>query len=186
MKQIFAGAVFVLALAQFIIAPAANDFVMVFAALCLFFIGFNVLEATLPSLIAKTSPPDIKGTAMGVYSTFQFTGAFVGGALGGWILGHFGAIAVFLFNGLCLLVWLVMAASMRNPRYLGSFLINVGPMPDEQARRLAMEITAVTGVAEAVVIGEEGIAYLKVDNHALDREALKKFAAPDAEKTFHS
>jgi len=61
-----------------------------FAALWLFFVGFNYLEATLPSLLSKSVAADSKGTAMGVYSTFQFMGAFAGGAGGGWMLEHVG------------------------------------------------------------------------------------------------
>ena len=48
-----------------------------------------------------------------------------------------------------------------------------------QARHLVGEFTKVTGVAEAVVLPEDGIAYLKVDLRALDREALKAFAEKD-------
>ena len=48
------------------------------------------------------------------------------------------------------------------------------------ARKLGQQITAVRGVAEAVVIGEDGVAYLKVDQHALDEEALSALAAPEA------
>ena len=63
--------------------------------LLLFFAAFNLLEASLPSLISKIAPADAKGTAMGVYSTSQFGGAFVGGLLGGWVHQQFGLIAVF-------------------------------------------------------------------------------------------
>lgn len=64
---------------------------LVYAALWLFFVGFNYLEATLPSLLSKTVGAGGKGAALGVFSTCQFLGAFAGGAGGGWLLQHAGA-----------------------------------------------------------------------------------------------
>ena len=92
---------------------------LLFVALWLFFVGFNYLEATLPSLVSKTVFPGGKGTAMGVYSTCQFLGAFAGGALGGWVVQLFGVNALF---GLCLALaaaWWMVALPMRAPAILG-------------------------------------------------------------------
>lgn len=66
---------------------------------------------------------------------------------------------------------------MRSPRYLITRLINIGNITEEEARHLTLQMTQVTGVAEVTVIIEEGVAYLKVDKHALDEEALSKFSA---------
>lgn len=62
--------------------------------LFIFFLGFNVLEALMPSLVSKIASAELKGTAMGMYSTSQFLGAFVGGIGGGWILSTYGEAAV--------------------------------------------------------------------------------------------
>lgn len=64
--------------------------------LIIFFTGFNVVEASIPSLISLLAPPASKGTAMGIYSTSQFLGIFVGGVLGGWMYGQFSLSGVFL------------------------------------------------------------------------------------------
>ena len=86
---------FLLAIALVCVAIATLEYaavsLLIYAGLCLFFVGFNYLEATLPSLLSKTVSAGSKGTAMGVYSTFQFMGAFAGGAGGGWLLEHLGA-----------------------------------------------------------------------------------------------
>lgn len=58
----------------------------VFVMLTVFFIGFNYLEATLPSQVSKSVFADGKGTALGIYATCQFFGIFCGGAIGGWVL----------------------------------------------------------------------------------------------------
>lgn len=80
-----------------------------YGGLWLFFVGFNYLEATLPSLLSKSVSEGRKGAAMGVYSTCQFMGAFAGGAGGGWLLQHLGENAL---TGVCLLLasawWLVV------------------------------------------------------------------------------
>ena len=103
-------------------------------------------------------------------------GAFFGGTLGGWLYGHSGMAAVFGLCAALAVVWFFVAATMQNPRYLSSHLVRVGPITKEQARHLVGDLTKVTGVAEAVVIAEDEIAYLKVDLHALDREALKVYS----------
>ncbi|WP_286837314.1 MFS transporter, partial [Spongiibacter sp.] len=74
--------------------------VSVLAVLLLFFTAFNYLEASLPALLSRSVYAGGKGTAMGVFASFQFMGAFCGGALGGWVLGHWGEAAVFLAAGL--------------------------------------------------------------------------------------
>ena len=83
--------------------------IIFYVALWLFFVGFNYLEATLPSLVSKTVFAGGKGTAMGVYSTCQFLGAFAGGAAGGWLLQYAGMTTLV---GVCLLLagvwWLIV------------------------------------------------------------------------------
>lgn len=173
MKQVFLGAIAVVALAEFGMALWHVSLVSVGLLLFLFYAGFNLLEATLPSLISKMAPSDSKGTAMGFYSSSQFLGAFIGGAAGGWLQGHFGIAGVLVFCGAVAMLWLLVAASMRSPRYLTTRLLQVGVVDAQHARVLAQRFTQVRGVAEAVVIGEEGIAYLKIDKHALDEQALE-------------
>ncbi len=179
MKTVFTASVLVLGVGQLIFMFGYDSITSIVLGLFIFFTAFNVLEASLPSLVAKMVSPDNKGTAMGMYSSSQFLGAFFGGVLGGWLYGAMGFEAVF---GLCAgmaAVWFLVAATMQSPRYLSSHLVRVGSISEERARHLVGEFTRVTGVAEAVVIAEDGVAYLKVDLHALDREALKAFAADD-------
>ncbi len=82
---------------------------LLYLGLWLFFVGFNYLEATLPSLVSKVVFAGGKGTALGVYSTCQFLGAFFGGALGGWLLGHFGATGLIAVCAALALTWLLLA-----------------------------------------------------------------------------
>lgn len=172
LKQVFLGAILVVAGAELALAFWHMTLVSVCVLLFLFYVGFNLLEATLPSLISKVAPADSKGTAMGFYSSSQFFGAFLGGSLGGWLQGWMGVSGVLLFCSGGAALWFLVASSMRNPRYLSNHLLQVGIIDAHRARLLALRLTQVRGVAEAVVIGEEGIAYLKVDKHALDEQGL--------------
>ncbi len=181
MKQVFVSAVVLIGVAQLGLAWGYTSVIGIFASLLLFFIAFNVLEASLPSLIAKTAPADKKGTAMGVYSSSQFLGAFVGGITGGWLYGVAGIASVFMFSAFITLVWFLVAASMRNPKYFGTHMIKVGEISEEESEQLAARLNQVTGVAEVVVIAEDGVAYLKVDNQIVDVTELEKFSIADAE-----
>jgi predicted MFS family arabinose efflux permease len=177
MKQVFVGAIALLVIAELVFMAEFHHFAGLVAGLLLFFTAFNLLEATLPSLIAKMAPPDKKGTAMGVYSSSQFFGAFCGGALGGWLLGAEGITWVFAMGMTAAALWLGVAATMKPPRYLSSHLLHVGKVSQAEAGVLAERLMAVPGVAEAVVVVEEGVAFLKVDKTKLDLDALRGFSA---------
>ncbi|MGN2242439.1 MFS transporter [Frateuria sp. GZRR33] len=75
-----------------------------------FFSAFNLLEAALPSLVSRLAPAHLRGAAMGAYSTSQFVGAFVGGAIGGIALGRLGVSGVFLCAAATTLLWLPLVA----------------------------------------------------------------------------
>jgi MFS family permease len=83
--------------------------------LFLFFCGFNVLEASQPSLASRMAPAHVRGTALGVYNTLQSLGFFVGGLGGGALLKHAGPQGLFVVCGVAMLVWLVVAWPMRPP-----------------------------------------------------------------------
>ena len=84
--------------------------------LLLFFVAFNILEATLPSLVSRTAPPAAKGAALGVYNTTQAMGLFIGGAAGGYIAQNFGDNVVFAACTGLALIWLVVASAMNFPQ----------------------------------------------------------------------
>ena len=80
-----------------------------------FFIGFNTLEASQPSLASRLAPAHARGAALGVYNTLQSVGFFVGGAVGGWLASVHGAAGLFAVCGAAMLVWLMLAWPMRVP-----------------------------------------------------------------------
>jgi predicted MFS family arabinose efflux permease len=174
MRPIFLGAVLTLATAMMGLHFFATRIAVVTFWLVLFFVAVNLLEASLPSLVSKLAPAAAKGTAMGVYSTSQFIGAFVGGVLGGWVHQVWGQSGVFLFAASVALVWFAVAWPMGNPGRLGNLVIRTGAVADASALRQGL--LAVPGVEDAEVIVEEGLAYLKVDNARLDSARLQQFS----------
>jgi len=176
MKQIFVGAIAVLMLSQLGFYALHQSLWSIGLMLLLFFTAFNLLEATLPSLIAKVAPAEAKGTAMGVYSTSQFVGAFTGGFLGGWMHLHWGIEGVFLFGASATAIWLLVASGMAQPNYLSSHPLRVGILSPDQAQLLQARLLEIDGVGEACVVAEEGMAYLKVDLERVDMALLDKFS----------
>ncbi len=176
MKQVFIGAIATLsiAVAGFVYS---SDLTTLTVSLVLFFAGFNLLEASLPSLISKTARATQKGTAMGVYSSSQFMGTFAGGLVGGAVHGHWGIDGLYIMVLVVLLLWLLLASSMRQPRYLSTYLLNVGVRNESEISGLTRDLAAVAGVVEASVIAGEGVAYLKVEKHVLDDKKLLSFMA---------
>ena len=74
--------------------------------LLLFFVAFNVLEATQPSLISRIAPAHAKGAALGIYNTTQSLGLFLGGTLGGTLAKNSGSMTVWLVCAVMAFVWL--------------------------------------------------------------------------------
>ncbi len=180
-KSIFIGAVCALSLAQWALWQWPTQWLAQAAALIVFFAAVNILEASLPSLASKIAAPDSKGTALGVYSMFQFFGAFLGGIAGGILLGSAsGWRGIFVFCGVIALLWLAIAARMQAPPVLSSYLLHIEPMDESAAHKLAGRLAQVRGVAEAVVMGAEGTAHLKVDKQTLDYAALREFSTSQA------
>lgn len=141
--------------------------------LFVFFTAFNLLEAMLPSLVSRVAPADCRGTAMGFYSSSQFGGVFLGGSLGGVLHGLYGLHAIFIVSAGGALLWLLLALSMSRPEKLGTYIYKIAATENAvDAAELSRQLTGLAGVAEAVVVAEEGVAYLKVDKQQFDESTL--------------
>jgi MFS family permease len=173
MKPVFIGAVALMLLAQLGLAFGIDHFWGIVWALFFYFVAFNLLEASLPSLISKLAPVSAKGTAMGVYNTAQALGLFFGGVFGGWLAQHVGFYAVFLFCVILMAAWLAASLSMTTPPAIKTRMFRVGVMPADQAALLKTQLAAVSGVVEAAVLAEEGVAMLKVSLAGWDEAGVR-------------
>jgi MFS family permease len=174
MKPVFMAAIALAALAQVMLLIFQQNLWGIAFALLLFFSAFNVLEATLPSLISKIAPLAAKGTAMGVYSSVQFLGAFFGAAAGGALMQYVGGNAVFVFAIGLLLVWLLVAAGMRPPAAVRTKLYHLPELGDAAAVELRGQLLQLNGVREVMVVAAERMACLKVDMQGFDEPAVEQ------------
>lgn len=112
-KPVFLGAIVLLGIGETGLWLEHDSFLQLTLMLLAFFTAFNYLEAALPSLVSRAAPVKRKGTALGVYSTSQFFGAFLGGAMGGWLYGKTGIGSVFLANTILIIIWLLISLPMK-------------------------------------------------------------------------
>lgn len=140
------------------------------AALLVFFVVFNLLEANLPSLLSRTVYPGGRGTAMGIFSSFQFMGAFCGGSLGGLLMARWGLSGVFILCAAVGLIWLLFALNMRVPAPAPNLAVEIGR--DEQQRKTVLErLREWPEVLDITVIAGEPVIYIKVASD-FDRRRL--------------
>jgi MFS family permease len=175
-KPVFISAVVVLIGALALLMLAGQDLFPLVIGLLFFFAAFNLLEATLPSMISKLAPAGAKGTAIGVYSSVQFIGTFVGAACGGWLSQHFGAPAVFGFCGTLAVIWLLLAFGMRVPRNFETRWYQLPRADEQMVSGLVHGLSGLPGVRE-VNLGGDGVAYLKVDSKSFDEQNVIKLLA---------
>jgi len=171
-KAVFITSVAILFCGQIVFSLTQQNFWGLVSALVIFFTAFNVLEASLPSMISRVAPAHAKGTATGIYSSFQFLGAAGGAAAGGFISQHWDGSAVFMFTSIATLLWLLISLPMRPLPAVRVTTYTLPQLPEGRASELASELADITGVREAVVLAKEGVAHLKVEKSGFDESAV--------------
>lgn len=164
MRQVFLGAIALMTAALALLALGSQVGVGIILGLLLYFMGFNLLEATIPSWISKRAPVANKATAMGLNSSSQFFGAFVGGAMGGLLLTQpnlfaWGILAIIMMIALFIII------PIAQPPYLSSTTVTIPKNINIQD--WSRQMLAVDGVDELVVMAKEQVAYLKLDKTQL-------------------
>ncbi len=119
MKLVFNGAIVLLLAVQAGFGLFSSGLYGLAFWLMLFFVAFNILEATQPSLISRMAPAHAKGAALGVYNTTQALGLFLGGVFGGVLAKHAGAGAVWVGGAVLTIIWLMLGLTMAMPPLRG-------------------------------------------------------------------
>lgn len=169
--RIFLSAICILMLAQTLLMWRPFGVLGMTACLFFFFWGFNLLEAMLPSLVSRLAPAATRGSAMGVYNTFQFMGVFFGGFLGGTLYGQLGVNAVFATCGLLLVLWAALIYTAPPMKLLESLVVKLDGADMGEIMR---QLMSVKGVEEVILLEQESTAYLKIDKELLDVENLEQ------------
>ena len=112
MKQVFLIAISLLLVVQLGFWQCMEHPVALIALLFGFFIAFNTLEASQPSLVSRIAPPAAKGAALGVYNTLQALGIACGAAAGGVMSKFASAPTIFALCAGLTVIWLIIAFNM--------------------------------------------------------------------------
>lgn len=169
-KQIFVASIFINTVAFFLFGLAASSAVFVGASI-LFFIGFNMLEPLLQSTVSKYAKASQRGSALGVFTTFQYLGVFLGGAIGGAILHYMDLKSLSLVLTFVSFLWLLYMLKMQNP-IKASFLYLDIPMLDE---KMIVGLKEVEGIVDTYINKTENVLVIKFKKELLTDEYLKGF-----------
>lgn len=164
LKPVFISAVALMLITQIAFMFSLGSLWGIVATLFSYFVAFNILEASLPSLISKMAPVAAKGTAMGIHNTAQSFGMFLGAALGGWLSHSYGSPTVFVFCAALMVVWFALALGMQAPPSVKTKMFHIQGYNDEQAAILVQDIRAMDGVYEVVAIPSETMLMVKLEN----------------------
>jgi MFS family permease len=177
MKLVFMGAVALLLAVELALAAGYANLHVVVPLLLAFFVAFNILEASLPSLVSRVAPVAERGTALGVYNTTQALGLAAGGLAGGWIANHFGGAEVFVFGTAVVALWLFVAARMRVPGEVVVKTFALARTRDPLALR--ERLTGLHGVRDVDIDAGAGMVRLRVYPDSFDERAIKELIEGD-------
>ncbi|CAM8429935.1 ProP Permeases of the major facilitator superfamily [Candidatus Methylopumilus universalis] len=174
-KLVFISSIFLMLIAQLMFGILINVFWGLVASLFVYFVAFNVLEASLPSLISKIAPPSAKGTAIGVYNTCQSLGVFFGGLLGGFLADFGGSFSVFSFCAILMTLWVGFAFSMKAPPAIKTLMFKIQNKSllksPKQLATVQQKLKKIKGVRDVLILLEEGKVMVKVNKHEMIHEA---------------
>lgn len=185
-KPIMSSAVLLLLIAQWLIGSTYGGFwhgswndnnrlVVLMTGGVLFFVAFNYLEATLPSLVSRIAPVDARGAAMGAFSSCQFLGAGLGGVVSGYVYQHTGTTGILILVTALIAFWWLLSVTMANPPYVRSLVLELYPVAPSEADKVSDRLKTVAGVREVVLVEKTQTAYLKIDQQCLDERHLRQF-----------
>lgn len=172
--NIFLVGITLLLVGELMFAFLAHSAVWFLLGMVVWFIGFNTLESLMPSLVSRLAPVRNKGAAIGVYNSAEFFGAFLGGVLGGLVLGIYGTQGVYLMCAGVIIVWLIIMLPAKPPRLLDTRVLRFNDLEARQAE-LATELSSIDGVEEVIIMAPQQVVYLKVDAERLDYSVLDKY-----------
>ena len=173
-RQFYLFAILLMALSLLAMAVTEQSLMMMFFCILLYFTAFNFLEASLPAFISMLAPAGAKGSAMGIYSTYQFLGAFFGGILGGLSYKLLGNSGLFLFLASLMLIWFFISWGMHNPSKIRTHTLTATIKDEHHATRLTEQLIKLEGVLEVVIIIEEQTVYIKVNNKIFALQTAKQ------------
>jgi len=179
LRSFFLLNVFLLIFVQFLFIIWSDSKQAIMITLLIYFIAFNFLEATLPSLISRLSPKNLKGLVLGAYNTSQSLGIFVGGILGGFIAMQFSDQAIFILSAMLLAAWFILMLKFIFPSSKNDMVIKIKPeffkQSDKSKNLIFNKIENLDFIDEALIFPSESYIIIKLKrNTKFDNNKVMK------------
>lgn len=159
------------------LAKSQTNFALLMTFIILFFTAFNYLEANLPALVANISAPGQKGSAMGIYASFQFFGAFLGGLVSGLIIAYMGSEVVYYLAAVVCLLWCFLFVKFSNTERLKRVTLSLN-LAGRNVDNIAAQFKNLNGISEFTIVPDEAAVYLKVQGKQFDIIKARNIADP--------
>ncbi|WP_342666054.1 MFS transporter [Sulfurovum lithotrophicum] len=176
-KEVFLASIGFI-VASFLLMGFSNSFVWFAVGATFFFIGFNMFEPLLQSFVAKFAKVHQKGAALGVANTFAYVGVFLGGAIGGWIYGHYNAEGVTVFVVILSVFWALWIIGMRNPGLRANLFLDF----DSYDKSKLQGLKTLDGVTDFYVNETEGLIVIKYDAEEVSEAHIESFLKEEGAK----
>ena len=164
-KKLFLGNVALLILVQFLFMNYSDSKQSIMLILLMYFIGFNFLEATLPSLISRISPKNSKGFILGIYNSSQSLGIFAGGFFGGILLTYFSNNTIFILSGVLMIFWFLLMLNFIFPENKKDLILHLRnsffKQPSNKIEAVISKINSLDFVEEALIFPSERYIIIK-------------------------
>jgi len=176
-REVFMLSIFLNSI-SFMIFGFTNNETAFIGAVLLFFIGFNMLEPLLQSTTSKYAKASQRGSALAVFTSFQYLGVFLGGALGGLVLHAINVQFLTILMFIVSLFWLVYNIWMVNPPKASFLYLNLADFDNSEM----VNLSSLSGVYDSYVNITEGTLVVKYDPNSLQDEYIEGFLKFRGEK----
>lgn len=174
LKPVFLLGIALVWLAQLSLNFSLHSAWLIGLCLIVYFIGFNILEASMPSLVSKIAPSNLKGTAMGVYNTLQSIGVFAGGMIGSKMYAYFGFTGVFTFCCGLIGIWFILALQAPAPKPVKNVVLALPSHWQTRQTELLSQLKTVAGIEAISFSEDQQTLFIKALQHGFDETQVKQ------------
>ncbi|QOY51958.1 MFS transporter [Candidatus Sulfurimonas baltica] len=166
-KQIFLISI-VMFIGSFLIMGLTADSTVFVVGVVMFFIGFNMMEPLVQSMITKFAKVHQKGAALGISNSVAYFATFIGGTSAGLLLGISDRETIGISVAVIATLWLLWTLKLQNPTKHSHLYL---PQDNVDIKKL----TSIENehIAEWYINDSENIVVVKYVTGAITQEDLK-------------
>jgi len=173
-EVLLAGIIFFL-FSYYLFGNATNEFVFL-GGIIVFFIGFNMHEPIMQSLTTRYIQVHEKGKVLGIFNSFGYFGAFIGGFVGGLYLKEINGSFMQSLNNISIvvmiicIVWFIIILTIPNPAKKKNIYLPLNTIEQNNCSLL----DTINGCDEWYINDTENIIIIKYDEELTTKEEIKK------------